>query len=193
MNVQVIMRDGEAGYAVLAWADYQALLRAAGREVPAAPGAEPVGNGRPILARLGELREGKGFTQEQLARAVGISPHYLAMIEKGERQPDAAIGSVAVSARPRRSLFLREARRETRSLVVPNEPSSNDASRKNRPVPSGCAANGAMRRCGTWQGGYHSLRPAPNLAPFGAATRFATKRQQTLARNLGVDGWGDEM
>ena len=30
MNVQVITRDGEAEYAVLRWADYQALLAAAG-------------------------------------------------------------------------------------------------------------------------------------------------------------------
>ncbi|MBF2969440.1 XRE family transcriptional regulator, partial [Pseudomonas aeruginosa] len=31
MNVQVITRDGEAEYAVLPWAEYQALLAAAGR------------------------------------------------------------------------------------------------------------------------------------------------------------------
>ncbi|MCY1285037.1 Helix-turn-helix domain protein [compost metagenome] len=91
MNVQVIMRDGEAEYAVLPWADYQALLRAAGRDEPRAPAAEAGQGGLPALAQLGALREQKGLTPEQLARAVGISPHYLAMIEKGERQPDAAI------------------------------------------------------------------------------------------------------
>ena len=32
MTVQIIARDGEPEYAVLPWADYQALLRAAGRE-----------------------------------------------------------------------------------------------------------------------------------------------------------------
>ena len=37
-----------------------------------------------------------------------------------------------------------------------------------------------MRRCGTWQGNHHCLRPAPCLATFGAATRIATKREQTL-------------
>gem|GEM_PF-1842511 len=62
----------------------------------------------------------------------------------------------------------------------------NAASRKNRPGPKGCAANVAMRRCGTWQGSDHCLRPAPcgtppGLATFVAATRSATKREQTLA------------
>ncbi|MBM7059707.1 helix-turn-helix transcriptional regulator [Pseudomonas sp. UL073] len=92
MNVQVIKRDGEAEYAVLPWAEYQELLRAAGRAVPevaATPAAAP--SNRPMLAQLAALREQKGLSAEQLARAVGISPHYLAMIERGERQPDAAI------------------------------------------------------------------------------------------------------
>src|SRR5690606_41246733 len=44
----------------------------------------------------------------------------------------------------------------------------------------GCARNGASCRCRTWQGNNHCLRPTPNLAPFLAATRLATKRQQTL-------------
>jgi transcriptional regulator with XRE-family HTH domain len=43
------------------------------------------------LSQLAALREAKGLSAEQLARNVGISPHYLAMIESGERQPDAAI------------------------------------------------------------------------------------------------------
>lgn len=88
MDVQVIKRNGEPEYAVLSWADYQALLVAAGRAETAVPA--PV-SGRPMLAQLAELRELKGMAAEQLARAVGISPHYLAMIERGERQPDAAI------------------------------------------------------------------------------------------------------
>src|SRR5690606_4941512 len=57
---------------------------------------------------------------------------------------------------------------------------ANAESRENRPGPKCCAANVAMRRCGTWQGNDHCLRPAPCLATFGAATRLATKRQQTL-------------
>ncbi|MGH8353584.1 MAG: helix-turn-helix domain-containing protein [Pseudomonas sp.] len=88
MNVQVIMRDGEAEYAVLPWAEYQALLQAAGRSA-----AAPVAAAAPApkLAQLGALREAQGLAPEQLARAVGISPHYLQLIESGERQPDAAI------------------------------------------------------------------------------------------------------
>ncbi|KFJ91583.1 helix-turn-helix domain-containing protein [Pseudomonas sp. GD03721] len=94
MTVQIIARDGEPEYAVLPWADYQALLRAAGREpvVAQASAAEPVAEQqRPGLDQLRRLREAKGLTAESLARSVGISPHYLAMIESGERQPDAAI------------------------------------------------------------------------------------------------------
>lgn len=88
MNVQVIKREGEPEYAVLAWADYQALLQAAGR---AAQGQEAVAAAVPPLRQLTRLREEKGMSVEELARAVGISPHYLSMIESGERQPDAAI------------------------------------------------------------------------------------------------------
>lgn len=90
MTVQIIVRDGEPEYAVLPWADYQTLLQAAGRQDIAVPAAVPVANRAP-LAQLQALREAKGLTAEALARSVGISPHYLAMIESGERQPDAAI------------------------------------------------------------------------------------------------------
>ena len=89
MSVQVIMRDGEAEYAVLPWADYQALLQAAG-QAPAAV-AETIQPGAARLDQLAALREAKGLSQADLARAVGISPHYLNMIESGERQPDGAI------------------------------------------------------------------------------------------------------
>ncbi|HBX54169.1 helix-turn-helix domain-containing protein [Pseudomonas sp. UBA2684] len=87
MNVQVIKRDGDAEYAVLPWADYQALLLAAGQ---AAPTAEPT-TAMPALSQLTRLREAKGLSLDALARTVGISPHYLGMIESGERQPDDAI------------------------------------------------------------------------------------------------------
>lgn len=88
MTVQVIRRDGAPEYAVLPWAEYQALLQAAGQQ-----SAEPesVANARPSLRQLSELRMAKGISAEQLARNVGISPHYLAMIESAERQPDDAI------------------------------------------------------------------------------------------------------
>ncbi|WP_417701306.1 helix-turn-helix domain-containing protein [Pseudomonas sp.] len=93
MTVQIIARDGEPEYAVLPWAEYQALLQATGHQ-PAAQNRAvepPVEAKRPALDQLRALREAKGLAAESLARSVGISPHYLAMIESGERQPDAAI------------------------------------------------------------------------------------------------------
>lgn len=91
MNVQVIARDGQPEYAVLPWAEYQALLAAAGRQP--ARGEVPAADAPPAfeLARLRSLREARNLSPEQLARAVGISPHYLALIESGEREPDQAI------------------------------------------------------------------------------------------------------
>lgn len=89
MNVQVIERDGQPEYAVLPWAQYQALLQAAGCAPEVAVVA--VDASKPALSQLATLREAKGMSAEQLARNVGISPHYLGMIESGERQPDAAI------------------------------------------------------------------------------------------------------
>lgn len=96
MDIQIIARDGEPEYAVLPWAQYQALLKAAGVTDPPlreattsqADAAEPVRVG---LDQLRSLREAKGLAIEVLARTVGISPSYLALIESGERQPDAAI------------------------------------------------------------------------------------------------------
>ncbi|MNG22668.1 helix-turn-helix protein [compost metagenome] len=81
------MRDGQAEYAVLPWAEYQALLRAAG-QATTETAAEPA---RKALGQLKSLREAQGQSLEQLARAVGISPHYLGLIESGEREPDEAI------------------------------------------------------------------------------------------------------
>ncbi|MBP8203072.1 MAG: helix-turn-helix transcriptional regulator [Pseudomonas sp.] len=94
MNVQVIERDGAPEYAVLPWAQYQALLQAAGRAPQAlavVAAAVVESQPKPSLNQLVALREVKGMSAEQLARNVGISPHYLSMIESGERQPDAAI------------------------------------------------------------------------------------------------------
>lgn len=93
MTVQVIARDGEPEYAVLPWVEYQKLLQAAGRQAATESISPAVPNetGRPSLDQLQSLREAKGLSPEALARSVGISPHYLAMIERGERQPDAAI------------------------------------------------------------------------------------------------------
>lgn len=82
MNVQVIAREGQPEYAVLPWAQYQELLKEAGRDKPAA--AET-----PTLAHVRELkslREQAGLSVEAVAREAGISPHYLNMIESGERE-----------------------------------------------------------------------------------------------------------
>jgi DNA-binding XRE family transcriptional regulator len=95
MGLQVISRDGKPEYAVLPWEQYQALLAAAGAPaatVEAAPAAAAApASELPGLDQLRPLREAKGLALEKLARTVGISPSYLAMIESGEREPDAAI------------------------------------------------------------------------------------------------------
>ena len=90
MSVQVITRDGEAEYAVLPWAEYQALLQAAGRAITA-PVLQETPAKAVALSELVALREAQGLSQADLARAVGISPHYLNLFESGERQPDGAI------------------------------------------------------------------------------------------------------
>lgn len=89
MNVQVIMRDGEAEYAVLPWAEYQTLVREAGR-VAGAPTPQ-VAEALPCFAQLAELRQQRGLAVEALARSVGISPAYLQLIEDGQREPGDAI------------------------------------------------------------------------------------------------------
>ncbi|MBI6953188.1 MULTISPECIES: helix-turn-helix domain-containing protein [Pseudomonas] len=97
MGIQVISRDGQPEYAVVPWEQYQALLAAAGQAPASAPVTESnVASTQPSaslssLAELASLRQAKGLAPEQLARSVGISPAYLAMIESGERRPDAAI------------------------------------------------------------------------------------------------------
>lgn len=96
MDLQIITREGEPEYAVLPWAQYQALLKAAGlhsisaapvKESPTVSAAETL----PGFDQLRTLREAKGLAIEALARTVGVSPSYLGLIEQGERQPDAAI------------------------------------------------------------------------------------------------------
>lgn len=94
MDVQIIHRDGEPQYAVLAWADYQALLKLAGVSPSETSPTEQVKSPNDDLvplAQLRTLRENKGLSAEKLARTVGISPSYLGLIETGERLPDAAI------------------------------------------------------------------------------------------------------
>ncbi|MBV4493434.1 helix-turn-helix domain-containing protein [Pseudomonas oryzicola] len=95
MGIQVISRDGQPEYAVVPWEQYQALLKAAG-QAPAEVAANDVGSAAanaplPAFSEVAQIRQAKGIAPEQLARNVGVSPAYLAMIEAGERQPDAAI------------------------------------------------------------------------------------------------------
>ena len=97
MNVQVIMREGQPEYAVLPWAEYRALLKAAaGPSVVTAP-AGSAAQAEP-LARLAALRESRGLSLEDLARSVGISPHYLAQFETGERLAEGPIARALARA-----------------------------------------------------------------------------------------------
>lgn len=97
MEIQVISRDGQPEYAVVPWEHYQALLKAAGHtparvDAPADNAEAAAPNvGLPALSELAQLRQAKGLAPEQLARSVGISPAYLAMIESGEREAGAPI------------------------------------------------------------------------------------------------------
>ncbi|WP_144171610.1 helix-turn-helix transcriptional regulator [Pseudomonas sp. Kh13] len=95
MGIQVISRDGQPEYAVVPWEQYQALLKAAGQApaeaVAGEAGSAPASAPLPAFNQVAQIRQAKGIAPEQLARNVGVSPAYLAMIESGERQPDAAI------------------------------------------------------------------------------------------------------
>lgn len=97
MDIQVISRDGQPEYAIVPWDQYQALLRAAGLAEQQTDGAAPIpaapaeAEALPAFSELRNLREAKALAGATLARAVGISPSYLDMIESGEREPDAAI------------------------------------------------------------------------------------------------------
>lgn len=92
MNVQVIMREGQPEYAVLPWSEYQALLQAATNRstITGSEQSEPR-SGLARLSQLASLRQARGLSKEDLARSAGISPHYLAMIESGERLAEGPI------------------------------------------------------------------------------------------------------
>lgn len=99
MNVQVIMRDGQPEYAVLPWAEYQALLQSAGNTpavVNSSQARTPAETAR--LTQLSALRNARGMSPDELARTVGISPHYLALIESGERSAEGAIARALARA-----------------------------------------------------------------------------------------------
>ena len=101
MNVQVIMREGQPEYAVLPWAEYQTLLQGSKGRSEAAVAVAEASAEQPALeklTRLPALRQALGMSQEDLARCVGISPHYLAMLESGERPVEGAIASALARA-----------------------------------------------------------------------------------------------
>ncbi len=101
MNVQIIERDGQPEYAVLPYDEYRKLVEQAedAADVAAYDRAmRELEEGRDelvpgdVVERLlaGESpvkvwREHRGFTQAALAKQVGLSQSYVAMIERGER------------------------------------------------------------------------------------------------------------
>lgn len=89
MNVQVTTRDGEAKHTVLLWAEHQALLIAVGRPT-ASVMVETTMPAVPSVSLL-EHREVRGLNLEQVARGIGISPSYVAMIGRGKRKTNGAI------------------------------------------------------------------------------------------------------
>ena len=99
MNVQVIMREGQPEYAVLPWAEYQALLQSVGN-APAVVNSSQVRTPAETarLTQLSALRSARGMSPDELARTVGISPHYLALIESGERSAEGAIARALARA-----------------------------------------------------------------------------------------------
>lgn len=88
------MKDGLPEWAVIPYAEYEALLQAAGKGKRGEPEpslkASPIGGGVFSLQKLAELKAAKGLSTEALARDAGISPAYCAQIESGEREPSPA-------------------------------------------------------------------------------------------------------
>ncbi|BFM15967.1 helix-turn-helix transcriptional regulator [Maricurvus nonylphenolicus] len=116
MSVQVIMKDGRPEWAVIPYAEYEALLekagQATGEKKSSDPAPAPSGQAVSALAKLmggqgagegtfspqkmAELRQAKSLEHSMMSREVGISPSYLAQIEAGEREPsDAVIRNIA--------------------------------------------------------------------------------------------------
>ena len=116
MSVQVIMKDGRPEWAVIPYAQYEALLVAAGQTSPdlavspvtnvAAPTSSPVKSTASFFAgmktsdqnsatfnaeRFAAIKAEQGKTSSAIAKDAGISPAYCDQIERGERQPSPAI------------------------------------------------------------------------------------------------------
>jgi hypothetical protein len=62
--------------------------------------------------------------------------------------------------------------------------SANAGLRENGPVPSGCAANPAMRRCSSFIWNNQTSLLAPCLAGFATATRRSYKCEQALVEKV---------
>jgi transcriptional regulator with XRE-family HTH domain len=106
MNVQVIEKGGRPEWAVIPYEEYQRLLEdaemlqdvrafdeakqalAAGEElVPSEVTYAILDGGNPVRV----WREHRGLTQQQVAKAAGISVPYLSQIESGKRKGSAAV------------------------------------------------------------------------------------------------------
>lgn len=100
MSVQVIMKDGRPEWAVIPYAEYEALLAKASR-APVVSAVEadsaPVESVQKIQApafsraRLAALKQSVGKDTAAIAKDAGISPVYCRQIEQGEREPSEAI------------------------------------------------------------------------------------------------------
>ncbi len=95
MDVQIINgSDGRPAYAVLSWADYQALAEDAG-DGALIDAARKSGGANVSDAELKRMiagtspitifRERRSMTQAELAEAVGSSPAYISQLETGAR------------------------------------------------------------------------------------------------------------
>lgn len=98
MSVQVIMKDGRPEWAVIPYAEYEALLARAGAAVKEEAVASPdtavtaAKTGHVFsLARYNAIKTDKGKDTAAIAKDAGISPGYCAQIEQGERAPSPAI------------------------------------------------------------------------------------------------------
>ncbi|BFM11933.1 helix-turn-helix transcriptional regulator [Simiduia litorea] len=118
MSVQVIMKDGRPEWAVIPYAQYEALLAAAG-ETPADTSVVPGSSAKPAIAqansaakpnaffagmksadasnakfspeKFSALKAAQGKSASAIAKDAGISPAYCEQIARGEREPSPAI------------------------------------------------------------------------------------------------------
>lgn len=109
MAVQVIMKDGRPEWAVIPYAEYEALLALRDGSATAAPVTTPAAaankpleqllgghtgkaySGKFSSAKFAALTQSRGLTNASLAKDAGISPAYCEQIARGEREPSAAI------------------------------------------------------------------------------------------------------